>query len=109
MQARARRLRPRGVSEEEGADAVADVPPDQAAGVHDAAVGSRHEPAPDGEVAGGRQATREAGRGLEVGEQDRRRSPGGLRDGQHPREVLEVAHRRDRSEGRHSHVASSPK
>ncbi len=98
-----RRLRPRGLGEKERAHAVADMPADQAAAVHDAPVGGYHEPAADREVAGGRQAPGEAGRSLEVGEQDRRRSPGGLRDAQHPSEVVEIALRRDRPERRHAH------
>ena len=44
----------KAISEEERADAVADVTPDQAAGFDDALVGGADQAAPEREVAGGR-------------------------------------------------------
>ena len=71
-------------------------------GVDHALVGRADEPAPEREVAGGGQPPGKRRGGLEIGEQDRRRSPAGLGQSLHPLEMARVARRGDRRQHRHA-------
>ena len=101
---RGRRLGPRGLGEEERDDAVPHVPTHESAGIDDALIGDAHQSAPEREVAGGRQSSRQRGRTLQVGEQDRRRAPRRFRDQLHPFHVAGVAHAGQRPDGRHRSI-----
>ncbi len=88
--------------EEERTDTVADVAPDQAAGVDDALVRSPDQAAPEREVARSRQAPGKRRGSFEVREKDRRRPSVRLRDQAHSRDVPEVGGERHRGEHRHA-------
>ena len=96
-----RRLRSRGLDEEERDDAVADMAAHQAARVDHAPVGGSHQASSECEVRARRQAASELGRPFQVGEQDRGRPPGGSSHVLHPLEVAGVELVEHRGHGPH--------